>query len=196
MRGMIWRGGGAAAGRGSRNGRPGDACGRTTKALPGLLAGAALGACAMGSGGAAAYQQVSGTEGDAIAIDYSLPSMPHEMMRHHRGYSGVRYKLCTRDGTAKGAPWRLDGGEIDPEADYIGLCGVTWTLTSSNNYSKQLVLDWNTREDDRAEGDEYFWLDLTDPEVMRPGSGTWESHGGSHHVPLKITFQLIIRDDD
>ncbi|MDE0279066.1 MAG: hypothetical protein OYH76_24485 [Defluviicoccus sp.] len=107
----------------------------------------------------------------------------------------MRYKLCTEDGTAKGAPWSW-GGEVDPEADYIGICGLKWELKSNGNYSKQFVVKWNTREDDRVEGDEDFWLKLTDPEVLRPGKSAWQSHGGSHHVPLTIKFRLTIRDDD
>ena len=88
------------------------------------------------------------------------------------------------------------GGEVDPEADYIGICGLKWELKSNGNYSKQFVVKWNTREDDRVEGDEDFWLKLTDPEVLRPGKNAWQSHGGSHHVPLTIKFRLTIRDDD
>ena len=195
MRSMTLRGAGAAvAGRGRRNGRTGDARGSTARTLTGLLGGAILGACLIG-GGAHAYQQFSGTEGSWIDIRHSLPSFPHEARRHSPGYTAVRYTLCTKDGTAKGAPWSW-GGDVDPEADYIGVCGFKRTLKSNNNYHKQLIVKWNTREDDRAEGDEYFWLYLTDPEVMRPGSNTWQSHGGSHHVPSRITIQVTIRDDD
>ena len=170
--------------------------------LSGLLGGAVLGTCLLAGGGAEAYQQVSGPEGGRIEIRYSLPAFPHEARRYSPGYSAVRYKLCTKDGTAKGihvpiAAMFFGGGQdFDPDLDYLGVCELQWTLNSNNNYNKQLVLEWKTREDDRVEGDEYFWLYLTDPEVMRPGSNTWQSHSGSHHVPLKIEFQLTIEDND
>ena len=40
----------------------------------------------------------------------------------------------------------------DPEADYIGICGLKWELKSNGNYSKRLDIKWNTREDHRVEG--------------------------------------------
>lgn len=173
-------------GNGSRN----SWCGR--------LAGVVLGACLLAAaGGAEAYQQVSATEGSGISIRYSLPSFPHEARRYHTGYSGVRYKLYTRDGTAEGQPWVIVGNQVvHDDTDYFSVDGIPWTLDNNNNFSKTLVLTYNTVDDDRAEGDEYFWLYLRNPEVKRPGSDNWESHGGSHHVPLEITFQMIIRDND
>ena len=197
MNGRTSGGGGAGVPGVARAGvRSGGGPART--GLGGLLGGAVLGACLIGAGGAQAYEQFSGTEGGQIEIRYSLPTFPHEARRHSPGYSGVRYNFCTKDGTATGAPWAqlFGGGDVDPEADYIRACGFKWTLKSNNNYNKQLILKYNTRHDDRAEGNEYFWLYLTQPEVRRPGSDVWQSHGGSHHVPSRIAIQLTIEDND
>lgn len=166
---------------------------RLRKGLAGLLGGAVLGAGLAGAGVTHAADSFSAEEGDRISVSYSLPAFPHEARRVNPGYAGVRYSLCTSGGTATGAP---SSGDVDPEADYTGMCGIVRELQSNGNYSKQLKLELNTTEDDRAEEDEYFWLKLTDPDVRRPGSSTLSAHGGSHHVPLTVSIEMKIEDDD
>lgn len=158
--------------------------------------GAILAACLLAAGGAHAYTSYSATEGNAISVSQPLPTFPHEARRVSQGYSAVRYTICTEDGSATGATWVPFRTDYPEGTDYLRFCGYKWQLNSTNNYSKQIKIQWNTREDDDKEGDEYFWLYLKDPEVKRPGSNTWQSHGGSHHVPSTIKIQMVITDDD
>jgi len=163
-----------------------------------------LGMCLLGTGETKAqssvqYGEAGAVEGTGISINYNLPSFPHEQRLTHPGYSGVRYKLYTTDGTATGqlnVPLFPTDGDINEDTDYIGVSGWPWTLQSNGNYSKTLVLTYNTRDDDRPEDDENFFLSLKEPEVLPAGSTTWESHGGSHHVPLEIKFVMNIHDND
>lgn len=187
-----------AMARDRANTRAGDGRKRATKVLSGVLGGVFLGACMLAAGDARAFTTFSAEEGDPIAVNYSLPTFPHEARRVSTGYSGVRYSLCTSDGTATGAPFSFAAA---PGTDYTGMdyaevCDLTWQLNSTSNYDKYLSVRWYTREDDEDEGDEYFWLKLSNPEVRRPGSSAWTSHQGSHHVPSTITIRMEITDDD
>ncbi|MCY3855323.1 MAG: hypothetical protein OXF33_05925 [Rhodospirillales bacterium] len=156
------------------------------------IGGTVLAACLVASGQANAYEQFSGEEGKSIEISYSLPSFPHEARSRAKGYSGVRYTICTSDGSAKGATW----SNWQPESDYLSVCNWVVKFTSTSRFDKHLKLSWLTANDDRREGDEHFWVELTNPEVMLWGENTWQQHNGSHHVPSRIQFQLVIEDDD
>ena len=97
----------------------------------GWLAGAMLGACLLGAGEAGAQSltqmgEAGAVEGSGIQIRYNLPSFPHEQRLTHSGYSGVRYKLYTSDGTATGqlnVPLFASDADIDEDTDYIGVAG-------------------------------------------------------------------------
>ena len=170
------------------------------KAIAGVLGGTVLAAFLFISDDALAYEQFTGTEGKQIQIKIKLPTFPHEARQRSRGYKGVRYEICTRDGTAKGGTWSGylfgGGGSYTPGTDYLNFCGYKVEFTSHNNYSKSLKLTWPTADDDVKEDNEYFWIDLTNPQVMRAGKTTWEDWNGSHHVPSKIEVQAIIEDND
>ncbi len=160
------------------------------------VAGGLLGACLIASGSAAAFQRIEVAEGEWVVISYTLPSLPHEARRLSQGYAGVRYSICIKDGTATGL--RFSGFqpiERGREPDYMGLCGTPFALESLGPFTKRLRLYVPTWDDDRREGDESFMIELTNPEVRRPG-GDWVRHGGSHHVPSRLSFRVVIRDND
>ena len=170
------------------------------KAIAGVLGGTVLAAFLFISDDALAYEQFTGTEGKQIKIKIKLPTFPHEARQRSKGFKGVRYEICTRDGTAKGAMWSgfLGGSPTwAPDTDYLSFCGIKVEFTSHNNYSKSLKLTWPTADDDVKEDNEYFWIDLTNPQVIPAGRATsWHDWNGSHHVPSKIEIQAIIEDND
>ncbi|MCY3597095.1 MAG: hypothetical protein OXG71_06605 [Rhodospirillales bacterium] len=163
----------------------------------GWLAGAVLGACLLTAGEAGAYQQVSGTEGEWIDFYYNLPTFPHEGRSVNPGYKAVRYKIYTEDNTATNSEVSFDC-DTDEDWDYFGLNGFYYTLTSNNNYSKTADFSISTCDDEFEESNETFWLYLKEPEVIPADSttDTWETHGGSHHVPSSISFHVTIVDND
>lgn len=168
-----------------------------------LIVGAIVGACLIASGGAAeAKNRFSGTEAEWIVIKYTLPSFPHEARRHSKGYSGVRYSLCTKDGSAKGGTFGdlvrayQDSTGRDHEVDYLSDCGGKVQFMSSGPFDKKMRYRILAGNDHIREGDEYFRVYLTEPEVKRPGQSGWSRHSGSHHVPAIIGFKLIIKDND
>lgn len=176
-------------------GGPGNAGRGPWHGLAALLGVVVLGACLFATGEAHAYTSYRFSEGDKWQIKQSLPSFPHEARRFARGYAAVKYKLCTSDGTATGY---ISSWWYNPPAgtDYIGNCSGDHILDSFSRFDKQINLAWYTVEDTVKEGDEYFWINLTNPRVKNWGSTTWQSHSGSHHIPSSITIQVVIVDDD
>ncbi len=172
----------------------------TTLVRGGVL-GILLGAFVLAPSAVFAYQQVYGEEGTSIKFTVKLPAMPHEARVRSRGYKSVRYDLCTEDGTAKGVSFSLfsttpsaTGTTTDP--DYFLICNYKLELTSKNNFSKYYDFSWITFEDELVEGDEYFWVKLKNPEVIKGGQSNWQSWSGSSHVPSSITVQVNIQDND
>ena len=121
------------------------------------------------------------------------------MQVYSLGYTAVKYKICTSDGTASGGfSTTLFGSDYPEGTDYPSFCPTGWKVkfTSPNNFTKYLDLTPSTVEDSEKEGDEYYWIKFTDPEVIKGGETQWKSHSGSIHIPSKIELQVIIEDDD
>jgi len=162
------------------------------------MIGVVLGVGMLTAGSADAYwaKTVRVTEGEWANIAYALPAFPHEARRYSQGYDGVRYSVCFTGGTA--TSFKFSGFhsiERTPESDYINLCGIVNRLQSLGRFAKRVMLYVPTWDDSHPEGEEYFTVELTNPEVKRPG-GDWASHGGSHHVPSRIVFRVVIVDND
>ena len=158
------------------------------KAIAGVLGGAVLAAFLFISDNALAYEEFSVVEGKRADIKIQLPSFSG----NQQGYKGVRYDICTRDGTAE-------------SGDYLEVCQLQVQFTSPDNHTKYLKLAWPTTDDDVMEDNEDFWIDLTNPEVLPvpapagtrgSDTGVWEAHQGSSHVPLSISIKVIIEDND
>jgi len=163
-----------------------------------MIGGLVLGVGVIASSAADAYwaKTVRVTEGDNAVISYALPSFPHEARRYSQGYEGVRYSICFKDGTA--TSFKFSGFhsiELNPEADYFSLCGIAIPFESLGRFAKRIRLHVPTYDDSRQEGDENFTVELTNPEVKRSGRD-WAPHGGSHHIPSRISFRVIIEDND
>jgi len=155
-----------------------------------------LGACLL-AGGNASAEEFSGTEGSRIEGRVWLPIPRWAQQQIHSGWTSVRYKVCTEDGTATGATF--GGGSVDPEADYLGVCELKMTFTRSDTpFKHYLDVSWPTADDDRPEGDEYFEVKFTDPEVIEwPGTSRWQPYGGwGMQLPWTITLKLTIKDND
>ena len=164
--------------------------------IAGVLGAAVLAAFLFISDEALAYDQFRGDEGDKITLRIDLPSYSEEERSRSKGYKSVKYEICTEDGTAKGAPWVgiFLGGSPMPGTDYIGLCGFDAEFTSLTAYTKYLTLSWPTVDDDVKENEEYFWIKLKNPKVLK--DNTWAPHSGSQHVPSTIKVQVLIEDND
>jgi len=179
----------------SRRIRADSADGRPMTAM---IGGLVLGVGVLASGAADAYwaKTVRVTEGERAVISYALPAFPHEARRYSQGYEGVRYSICFKDGTATSFRFTgFDSMERNPEADYLSLCGIALPFESPGRFAKRIGIHVPTFDDSRQEGDEDFTVELTNPEVKRPGRD-WASHGGSHHIPSRISFRVIIEDND
>ena len=74
-----------------------------------------------------------------------------------------------KDDTATGQRPSFQTTERVHEPDYPGLCGVPFPFESLGRFAKRLRLYVPTWDDDRREGDEFFTIELTNPEVKRPG---------------------------
>lgn len=172
--------------------------------ITGVLGGAVLAVFLFASNEALAYEQVRAKEKDqTVSWTYNLPSYPHEARRMQgAGYDGVRYTICMTDGTATGIEWSdfiasiFKNRSLRKGKDYPRICGLVAEAKSRGRFSKWYEFNWFHMDDDEREGDEYYWIELSNPEVKRPGSSTWQSTSGSHHVPATIKFQIIIQDDD
>ena len=105
----------------------------------------------------------------------------------------LRYSICASGGTATGTPFSF---RPPKGKDYLNFCGLDYHLKSFGRFDKRIELKWFMLGDTDQEGDEYFWLNLTNPRVKRWGSNMWESHSGSHHTPATIKIQIVIKDDD
>lgn len=172
--------------------------------ITGVLGGAVLAVSLFASNEALAYEQVRAKEGDqTVSWTYNLPSYPHEARRMQgAGYDGVRYTICMTDGTATGMSWAdfvasiFRNRSLSKGKDYPRVCGLISEAKSRGRFSKWYEFNWVHMDDEDQEGDEYYWVTLSNPEVKRPGSSAWVSTSGSHHVPATIKFQIIIQDDD
>ncbi len=80
--------------------------------------------------------------------------------------------------------------------DYFGLCRIDIDLKGTGKLDKQIVIKWSTLEDNVRDGNEYFWLTLTNPRFKLWGENTWRSDGGNHDIPATIKTQIVIKDDD
>ena len=173
---------------------------KVAKNLLGVLCGVSIaGMLFFAASSAFAYSQVRVMEGESGSYRVKLPTFPHEARRRSKGYEAVRYRICTEDGSAKGGYSASFFGSNYPEGtDYPKFCPTGWkvTFTSAGRYSKYLDLTPSTVEDSEKEGEEDYWIKLTNPEVIPGGGSSWQSHSGSHHIPSTIKVQVIIVDDD
>lgn len=174
----------------------------TARALTGAIAGAIFSLCLFAADGALAYSQRTIEEGGNDIFRYSLPTFPHEARRSATaGYSAVRYQACTTDGTANGyvfhfGPNAYASGDSGT-ADYFGVCNLVIEFTSRNRFTKYYDFQPITYDDEHTESNEYFWIKLTNPEVVKWGKSSWESGpSSSTHVPQSITIQVTISDND
>lgn len=179
--------------------RSADTGNHCVRRITGILWAAVFAIFLFASDEALAYEQFRVGEGSWEKMTVNLPSYPHEARRfQNAGYDGVRYKFCLSDGTAKGVDWSVIAANffskknVTKGKDYIRICDLVATAKSGGRFSKWFEFTATSFEDKEKESDEYYWIYLSSPEVKRPGSSTWESHSGSHHVPSTIRIQVII----
>ncbi len=173
---------------------------KIAKNLHQMLVGMAIaGMLFFSASSAFAYSQTRVTEGQKGSYRLKLPALSHQVQVYSAGYSAVRYNICTSDGTATGGISATFFSSDYPEGtDYPTFCPAGWKIqfTSPNNFTKYLDLTPATVDDSEQEGEEYYWIKFTNPEVIKGGESTWKSHSGSIHIPSKIELQVIIEDDD